>query len=67
MKVWVAVRGVYADSRVVGVAASESEARDLVRAAYWDDYPSAPRDQDPMSDWTAGDVDGPFTLGQLKA
>lgn len=65
MNVWIAFRRCYADAEVVGIASSKAEAEDLVRAAYWRDYPGADRTWDPLDDYSTGSVSGPFTLGEL--
>lgn len=66
MELWTAVRHTYADAQVVGIAASEAEAKQLVREAYWIDHPDADRTMDPLDDYTTGDTYGPYTLGQLR-
>lgn len=66
MELWIAIRHTYADAQAVGVAASEAEAKRLVREAYWADYPDDDRTLDPLDDWTTGSTQGPFTLGQLR-
>jgi hypothetical protein len=64
-QLWIAIRGVYQDARPVGIAASEEEAREMIRAAVRADYPGDEDAGDPLDDWANGQVLGPFKLGEL--
>jgi hypothetical protein len=63
-ELWIAIRGVYADARPIGVASSREAARDMVRAAIRADYPDGVGD--PLDDWMSGSVDGPYRLDKLR-
>jgi hypothetical protein len=71
MELWVAIRGVYDDTRVVGVSDSEEGAKALVREDYWHSHWKASDDPfdvlpDPMDLWDTGDAEGPYTINQLR-